>query len=86
MYPTKIGIVTSGSGAAFKDIISVLERRAPQVRLVLKLEVKVQGDGSSRQICEAIELFNFSNSVDVIIIIGRGVAQSKTFGHLMKRL
>ena len=70
LYPTKIGIVTSGSGAAFKDIISILERRAPQVRLVLK-SVKVQGDGSSRQICEAIELFNFSNSVDVIII-GRG--------------
>ena len=31
LYPTKIGIVTSGSGAALKDIISILERRAPQV-------------------------------------------------------
>ena len=66
----KIAFNLGLSGAAFKDIISILERRAPQVRLVLK-SVKVQGDGSSRQICEAIELFNFSNSVDVIII-GRG--------------
>ena len=69
-HPKKIGIITSESGAAIKDIFNVLGRRAPQVKLILK-SVKVQGDYSSNQISEAIELFNFKNCVDVIII-GRG--------------
>ena len=41
-YPKKIGIITSESGAAIKDIFNVLGRRAPQVKLILK-SVKVQG-------------------------------------------
>ena len=69
-YPKKIGIITSESGAAIKDIFNVLGRRAPQVKLILK-SVKVQGDDSSNQISKAIELFNFKNCVDVIIV-GRG--------------
>ena len=69
-YPKKIGIITSESGAAIKDIFNVLGRRAPQVKLILK-SVKVQGDDSSKQISKAIELFNFKNCVDVIIV-GRG--------------
>ncbi len=70
LYPSKIGIITSGSGAAVRDIINVLGRRAPQVTLVLK-SVKVQGDGASNEISEAIKLFNLNNNID-LIIIGRG--------------
>ena len=70
LYPSKIGIITSGSGAAVRDIINVLGRRAPQVTLVLK-SVKVQGDGASNEISEAIELFNRNKNID-LIIIGRG--------------
>ena len=69
-YPKKIGIITSESGAAIKDIFNVLGRRAPQVKLILK-SVKVQGDDASNQISKAIELFNSKNCVDVLII-GRG--------------
>ncbi len=70
LYPKKIGIITSESGAAIKDICNVLSRRAPQVKLILK-SVKVQGHDSPKQISEAIELFNYKNCVDVLII-GRG--------------
>ncbi len=70
LYPSKIGIITSGSGAAVRDITNVLGRRAPQVTLVLK-SVKVQGDGASNEISEAIELFNREKNID-LIIIGRG--------------
>ena len=69
-YPSKVGVITSGSGAAVRDIINVLGRRAPMVTLVLK-SVKVQGDGASSEISEAIELFNRKKNVEVIII-GRG--------------
>tara|TARA_X000000950_G_scaffold287264_1_gene398891 strand:- start:353 stop:1546 length:1194 start_codon:yes stop_codon:yes gene_type:complete len=70
LYPKRIGIITSESGAAIKDICNVLGRRAPQVKLILK-SVKVQGHDSPKQISEAIELFNNKNCVDVLII-GRG--------------
>ena len=70
LYPKRIGIITSESGAAIKDICNVLGRRAPQVKLILK-SVKVQGHDSPKQISEAIELFNYKNCVDVLII-GRG--------------
>jgi len=69
-YPKKIGIITSESGAAIKDIFNVLGRRAPQVKLILK-SVKVQGDDAPNQISKAIELFNSKNCADVLII-GRG--------------
>ena len=69
-YPKKIGIITSESGAAIRDIFNVLGRRAPQVKLILK-SVKVQGDDAPNQISKAIELFNSINCVDVLII-GRG--------------
>ena len=69
-YPKIIGIVTSGSGAALKDILKVLERRAPQVKVIVK-SVKVQGQGAAKQISEAIKLFNIDNIIDVLII-GRG--------------
>jgi len=69
-YPKKIGILTSGSSAAYRDIINVLNRRAPQIEIILH-SVKVQGLGSSQAVVSGIELFNTDNSV-VIIIIGRG--------------
>ena len=69
-YPKKIGILTSGSSAAYRDIINVLNRRAPQIEIILH-SVKVQGIGSSQEVVSGIELFNKDNSVE-IIIIGRG--------------
>ena len=69
-YPKIIGIITSGSGAALKDILNILSRRAPQIKVLIK-SVKVQGQGAAKQISEAINLFNIKNSADVLIV-GRG--------------
>ncbi|MBU1098595.1 MAG: exodeoxyribonuclease VII large subunit [Bacteroidetes bacterium] len=68
-FPEKIGIVTAGDGAAFKDMISVASRRYPLVQLVLRSS-KVQGLGAAAEIARAIEELN-QTDVDVIII-GRG--------------
>jgi exodeoxyribonuclease VII large subunit len=68
--PQTIGIITSPTGAAIRDIISVLGRRAPSVQLLLR-GVKVQGEGAAREIADAIKDFNDYAQADVIIL-GRG--------------
>ncbi len=72
-FPETIGVITSGEGAAIHDILSVLERRFPIVR-VLRLPVAVQGPDSGRQIQEAIELFNAETGTlrPDLMIVGRG--------------
>ena len=69
-YPRAIGIVTSSTGAAIRDIINICRRRAPMVRLVLR-PTKVQGDGSAADIAAAIAEFNNWGEVDTLIV-GRG--------------
>ncbi len=68
--PQRIGIVTSKTGAAIKDMVNVLKRRAPFVKIILR-PVRVQGDGSAVEIAQAIEEFNEYKKVDVLIV-GRG--------------
>lgn len=70
LYPRKIGIVTSASGAVLRDIYRVSKRRFPAVQLVLK-PVQVQGRGAAEQIAAAIGFFNACYPVDVLIV-GRG--------------
>jgi exodeoxyribonuclease VII large subunit len=69
-FPQTIGIITSPTGAAIRDIISVLDRRAPSVQILLR-GVKVQGDGAAREIADAVNDFNDYAQADVIIL-GRG--------------
>jgi len=69
-YPEKIGIVTSPTGAAIKDIINVSTRRSTLVDLIL-YPAKVQGIGAYKEIIKGINYFNKTKSVD-IIIVGRG--------------
>ncbi len=68
--PKCVGIVTSPTGAAIRDIISVLTRRFPQVRIILA-PVLVQGVDAPAQIATGIELLNRLDEVEVIIA-GRG--------------
>ena len=68
--PQKIGVITSPTGAAVHDILSVLERRFPLAEVVFG-PVAVQGEFASGQICEAINKFNSLNAADVLIV-GRG--------------
>ncbi len=73
--PERIGVITSGSGAAIQDILSILGRRFP-VTEVLVYPVQVQGAGSAQSICEAIETFNQVETESPlradVLIIGRG--------------
>ncbi len=68
--PQKIGIVTSPTGAAIKDILNIIERRFANVEILL-YPVKVQGDGAAEEIAEAIVELNKLPDIDVIIA-GRG--------------
>ena len=69
-FPSKIGIVTAIDGAAFRDMISVAERRFPIVELIIAPS-RVQGSGAGETIAEGIKLLNKKTGIDVIIV-GRG--------------
>ncbi|MBQ3045852.1 MAG: exodeoxyribonuclease VII large subunit [Clostridia bacterium] len=70
VYPERVGVVTSPTGAAVRDIINVISRRFPLAEIVL-CPVAVQGDYAAPQIKAAIELFNECEAADVLIV-GRG--------------
>ena len=69
-YPSKIGIVTSPTGAAIRDMINILSRRFPLAEIIL-MPVKVQGDGAAAEIANAIEIFNSLDECQVLLV-GRG--------------
>lgn len=69
-YPEKVGVITSPTGAAVRDIINILGRRFPYAEIVF-CPVLVQGDGAHLQLTNAVNLFNSERAADVIII-GRG--------------
>jgi exodeoxyribonuclease VII large subunit len=69
-YPARIGLVTSPSGAAVRDMIKVLRARWPGIGIVLA-PVRVQGEGAADEIAAAIERFNRYGRVD-LLIVGRG--------------
>jgi len=68
--PSNIGIITSATGAAIRDILSVIRRRYNNVRILLH-PVSVQGDAAPREISEAIKTMNEIGGLDVLIV-GRG--------------
>lgn len=68
--PEKVGVITSPTGAAVRDIINVLGRRFPYAEIVF-CPVLVQGEGAHLQLTDAVNLFNSERAADVIII-GRG--------------
>lgn len=68
--PRRIGVVTSPTGAAIRDMINVLGRRFPYAKVIL-YPALVQGSGAPRTIIEGINYFNETRSADVLIV-GRG--------------
>jgi exodeoxyribonuclease VII large subunit len=70
MVPQKIGIVTSPTGAVIRDMLHILKRRFENLHILL-YPVRVQGEGASGEIVEALKYFNQWTDVDVIIV-GRG--------------
>ena len=69
-YPGKIGIVTSATGAAVRDIINVTGRRWPFAGIIV-FPALVQGEGAEDSLITGLKYFNDKTDVDVIII-GRG--------------
>ncbi len=69
-FPMRIGIVTSPSGAAVRDMINVTKRRCPMTELVIYPSA-VQGSEAPPQLIAGIRYFSQTQSVD-LIIIGRG--------------
>jgi len=69
-FPARIGVVTSSTGAALRDILNILRRRWPFLTVVLR-PARVQGEGASADIAEAIDDLNEYGEVD-LIIVGRG--------------
>ena len=69
-FPRTVGVVTSLTGAAIRDILVVLRRRWPTLHIVIA-PVQVQGERAGQQIAEALNALNELSFVDVIIV-GRG--------------
>ncbi len=68
--PTCIGVVTSPTGAALRDILKIISRRWPGINIVIK-PVTVQGEASPAEIADGIRDLNRNSQADVIIV-GRG--------------
>lgn len=70
LFPERIGVITSPTGAAIRDIINVTRRRFPLAKIYLYPSL-VQGDGAVDGLIKALDYFERTNLTDVIII-GRG--------------
>jgi exodeoxyribonuclease VII large subunit len=74
-FPRRIGIVTSPSGAAIRDILNVLKRRAPWLQILIN-PVRVQGSGAAAEIAVAIRELATANEnwamVDLIVVTRGG--------------
>ncbi len=68
--PQKIGIVTSPTGAAIRDILQIIDRRFANVHILL-YPVRVQGAGAAQEIAQAIQELNQWPGIEVLIV-GRG--------------
>ena len=69
-FPKRIGVITSPTGAAVRDIIQVIKRRNPNVDVII-YPAKVQGIGAADTLIDGIQYFNRKSNIDTIII-GRG--------------
>ena len=69
-FPNTIGIITSPTGAALRDMLDIISRRYPCARIVLA-PVLVQGDSAPEQLIRAVDTFSKTHAADVVII-GRG--------------
>ncbi|HWQ96626.1 MAG TPA: exodeoxyribonuclease VII large subunit [Clostridia bacterium] len=68
--PRRVGVVTSGTGAAVQDILNIIRRRFPRMPVVIA-SVRVQGAGAAEEIAGAIDELNAKHAANVLIV-GRG--------------
>ena len=70
LLPTRVGIITSPTGAALRDMLRILHRRNPAVSILIA-PCQVQGEGAAADIARALDKLNRHGGVDVILC-GRG--------------
>jgi exodeoxyribonuclease VII large subunit len=71
LVPTKIGVVTSQTGAAIRDMLRVLERRSDRTSILL-YPSRVQGEGAASEIAEGIRYLEQETDVDLIVLARGG--------------
>ena len=73
LLPGRIGVVTSPTGAAVRDIVRILRRRFPGIAIVI-YPAKVQGEGAAVEIAAGIDYFNNAGAAEAVdvLIVGRG--------------
>jgi exodeoxyribonuclease VII large subunit len=71
VFPETIGIVTSLQGAVLQDMLRILQRRAPGIRILVR-GVRVQGVGAEREIADAIATFGREKAIDVLVVARGG--------------
>ncbi|WP_223669650.1 exodeoxyribonuclease VII large subunit [Kangiella shandongensis] len=70
-FPNKIGIITSPTGAAIRDVLTVLKRRMPQVPVMI-YPSQVQGDKAAKTIIEQLHIANERQECDVLLVTRGG--------------
>lgn len=75
-FPRRVGLITSPTGAAIRDVLHVVERRFPGLEFLL-VPVRVQGEGAAEQVADAVRILNdyqraHPGSLDVLLITRGG--------------
>ncbi|ACV27244.1 exodeoxyribonuclease VII large subunit [Kangiella koreensis] len=70
-FPNKIGIITSPSGAAIRDVLTVLKRRMPQIPVII-YPSQVQGEKAAKSLIKQLEVANQHNQCDVLLVTRGG--------------
>lgn len=71
VFPEVIGVVTSLQGAVLQDMLQILQRRAPGIRILVR-GVRVQGIGAAQEIAGAIDAFSAAKNVDLVVVARGG--------------
>ncbi|MFH1066433.1 MAG: exodeoxyribonuclease VII large subunit [bacterium] len=71
IFPERVGVITSPTGAALRDFLQILSRRCPRIHIQV-FGVKVQGEGAAQEIVRALEVLNQRNEADVIVLARGG--------------
>ena len=70
-FPRHLGVITSPSGAAIRDVLKVLNRRAPHIHITI-FPTQVQGAGAAEELTEALELALTRNDCDILLLTRGG--------------
>jgi exodeoxyribonuclease VII large subunit len=71
VFPEVIGLVTSLQGAVLQDMLQILQRRAPGIRIRIR-GVRVQGIGSAQEIADAVDAFSMEKNIDLLVVARGG--------------